>query len=273
MIKIIAENATYWHGDHDLLRTALMQSIAVGADFFKVQVYDTKYIGNQWKHRKEFYENNQLDVGTITDLRILAEKNGAELIATINQPHLVAGVREAGITSVKIASGQILPLLVNEISKYSWDRVFVSTGMIPENCLYHLDLITKFTVKSREVVVMHCVSLYPTTDSETNLKRISSLTKFFKDTGVSIGYSDHHLDELPILGAMFMGATYIEKHIKTPESFGSTCEIAADMNELLRTCNLRKRVEMLLGDGKITMQERERESYEKYKTRWLTATV
>jgi sialic acid synthase SpsE len=229
----------------------MIQSITVGADFFKVQVYDTKYMGNNWKHKKAFYGNCELGNETIINLKNTAEIYGAELMATVNQPHLVKRLHDIGIRNIKIASGQILNPLVEEINKFTWDRVFISTGMLEVE--HRLSLIDHFRC-TKEVVVMHCVSLYPTCDPETNLSRIYSLMEHFKNNKkIKIGYSDHHLDELPVLGAMFMGASYIEKHIRLPGSFGPTSEIAADMTELSRMCNLRLRVEAILGEGELTM--------------------
>ncbi len=270
-IKIIAEPACYFHGDLGVLEETMLQCIAVGADIFKVQVYDAKYMGNAWKHKKEFYKNCQIESDTLISLRKKAEGYGTELLATVNQPHLVKKIYDAGIRSIKIASGQISAILIGAVNEFTWDRVFVSTGML--DSLGTLKLIN-YLKSTKEVVVMHCVSLYPTCEPETNLLRIDSLRNFFKNNElVTIGYSDHHMDELPSLGAMFRGATYIEKHIKIDLSFGPTSEIAADMVELRRMCNLRLRINVMLGDGKLVMQDREKESYDKYKTRWLTVIV
>ena len=45
-------------------------------------------------------------------------------------------------------------------------------------------------LKKNRIVLMHCVSLYPTKLEESNINRINTLRKKFK---IEVGYSDHTL--------------------------------------------------------------------------------
>jgi sialic acid synthase SpsE len=63
---------------------------------------------------------------------------------------------------------------------------------------------------NREVVILHCVTLYPSPPEEVNLNAIDTIRKEFN---VLVGYSDHTVGtEIP-LAAVAKGACVIEKHI------------------------------------------------------------
>jgi len=191
------------------------------------------------------------------------------LIATVNHAHSVELLVNQNVSNVKIASGQIHPLLIDAIKQHKWERIFVSTGML-ENT-NDLMLIHQLAECTSELVIMHCVSLYPTHDAELNLNRIKVLKGFFVNEidKVAMGYSDHHMDDLPCLVAAGLGAEYIEKHFKLPDSFGPTSEIARLPEEMANLSGLCKRMGRMFGDGSLPMQPRERESFEKYKNRWM----
>ena len=87
------------------------------------------------------------------------------------------------VSFFKIASGDInfLPLL-EEISKYK-KPVVLSTGMSNKK-----EIIEALKIlKSREVILLHCISSYPTLDHQLNLRTFEMLKNFKK----VIGLSDH----------------------------------------------------------------------------------
>ena len=57
---------------------------------------------------------------------------------------------------------------------------------------------------------MHCVSLYPVSDKNANVKRMITLKNKFK---ISVGYSDHTLGNDAAILATICGADIIEKHL------------------------------------------------------------
>ena len=87
------------------------------------------------------------------------------------------------VSFFKIASGDInfFPLL-EEISKYK-KPVVLSTGMSNKK-----EIIEALKIlKSREVILLHCISSYPTLDHQLNLRTFEMLKNFKK----VIGLSDH----------------------------------------------------------------------------------
>jgi N-acetylneuraminate synthase/N,N'-diacetyllegionaminate synthase len=247
------------------------ESIAYGANIFKCQYFDVKRMGNAWQHMKPFYEKCQLDINSLTELYKHVSSLGAELLVTVNSPNLFENVYDIGIKNVKIASGQILPEMIKELKKYSWNKVFVSTGMLFDSQkLYLLE-----EINAAEKIVMHCTSLYPPMETEQNINRIKFLKNYFSDEerfrgAYEIGYSDHSDEDLPCILAIGSGAKHIERHVVTAGCYGPTSEIARDMKSFDNFCALVKRADLMMGNGQLLSQERERATLKKYETRWLT---
>ncbi len=110
----------------------------------------------------------------------------------------------------KIASSEVTnPPLLKTIAS-TGKPVIISTGMsTPEEIKRAIELLEGNG--SGELVILHCVSLYPADDSEANLRRIVSLKENF---GKPVGISDHSRDYASVMIASAFGATVFEKHFK-----------------------------------------------------------
>ena len=88
--------------------------------------------------------------------------------------------------------------------------IIMSTGMATKQEIKNaIKEINKF---HKKIIILHCVSSYPTELKNTNLKKIQQLKKSHKK--YLIGLSDHTNDiKIPIYGVL-LGARIIEKHIK-----------------------------------------------------------
>jgi sialic acid synthase SpsE len=109
---------------------------------------------------------------------------------------------------IKIASCDLnnYPFL-REASQYG-KTLILSTGMA------NLSEIEKAvdTVKSSsgtDLVLMHCVSVYPCSVERTNLSFVRTLQSAF---GVPVGFSDHTESSIAACVAVSMGVQWIEKH-------------------------------------------------------------
>jgi sialic acid synthase SpsE len=65
------------------------------------------------------------------------------------------------------------------------------------------------SVGNRDLVLLHCVSSYPASLNDANLRAMLTLKKTFQ---VPVGFSDHTLSLLTSVAAVAMGASLIEKH-------------------------------------------------------------
>lgn len=270
-IKVVAEIANYWHGDEEQLFATIEAAAAAQVDFLKVQLFNPDRIGNPWKHKKKCIEACLIKETLLKEVKRKCDRYGIGLIGTVNNADRVELLQNTDVTNIKIASGQLHPQLIDAIIQHQWERIFVSTGMIAA----HEDLgpIRKLKENTNELVIMHCVSLYPTHDPELNLNRIIRLREEFVEPNdqckTVIGYSDHHMDDLPGLLAVGLGAEYVERHFKIEGSFGPTSEIALSPEDMGNFVGLCKRMSIMFGAGNMAMQPREQDSYEHYKTRFV----
>jgi N,N'-diacetyllegionaminate synthase len=63
-----------------------------------------------------------------------------------------------------------------------------------------------------KLVLLHCVSAYPSALADTNLTFLQTLRSAF---GTAVGFSDHTLGREAACIAVALGATWIEKHFTT----------------------------------------------------------
>ena len=162
----------------------------------------------------------------------------------------------------KVASAMLTNLkLINEISKEK-KLTFISTGMSNMNDIKKAVKI--FKKNNCDYVLMHCVSSYPSKEEDLNLNVIKNLKQIFK---CKIGYSGHETSVSPSIGAWFLGADYIERHITLDRSMWGTDQSASLSSEGMRyLSDTIKKMPKILGNGrkKITMDEKKLISKFKY---------
>ena len=114
---------------------------------------------------------------------------------------------------IKIASGDITfePLVRGAASLNK--PVIMSTGAANEKEIFQAIKWFKNEIGTKDIynrlILLHCVSAYPTPISETNLLTI----KYLKEkTNLRIGYSNHTEGLLASLSAIALGASLVEVH-------------------------------------------------------------
>lgn len=106
------------------------------------------------------------------------------------------------------------------------------------------------------LVILHCVSAYPTSPEEANLSAIRSLAGL----GCPVGYSDHTLGSLASVVAVGLGARVIEKHftLSNTQSDFRDHKLSADPTELKELVERVREANVLLGDGQKRLMPSER---------------
>ena len=119
-------------------------------------------------------------------------------------------MRKKKVDLYKISSFEITDLnLINEISKTK-KPIILSTGLSEiSEIKKSLKVINRYHNK---VIILHCVSEYPTKLINSNLNRIKELKKTFKKN--MIGLSDHTNGIVSSICATTLGIVAIEKHMK-----------------------------------------------------------
>ena len=109
----------------------------------------------------------------------------------------------------KLASFELTHIpLIKKIAQTK-KPIIISTGMAN---LKEIDLAYK-TAKNngaKEIILLYCVSNYPSKISDFNLNNIKILKERYN---CKIGFSDHSTDNKVVAAAIAAGAEVIEKHI------------------------------------------------------------
>ena len=100
-----------------------------------------------------------------------------------------------------------------------------------------------------QLLMLHCVSLYPTPDNEANLLRMVTIRETY---GMVVGFSDHTRGCEAALAATALGAVLIEKHFALDRSLpGPDHALSADPAELADIVDGVRKVAAQLGSAEL----------------------
>lgn len=202
-----------------------------GADLIKIQTYQPEDITLKSKN-KNFYiksgiwkKKNLWDIYKQActpyswhyDAFKLAKKIGATLFSTPFSERAVDFLEKFDVPIYKLASLEITDLnLVKKIAKTKKPMI-ISTGLSShKEILTCVNLVKQF---HKKIILLHCVSEYPTDNKNADISRIIKIKKSFKSNFV--GLSDHTNDIYSSLAAIPLKIVAIEKHYKTSKKLVS----------------------------------------------------
>ena len=94
--------------------------------------------------------------------------------------------------------------------------MIISTGMANEDEISEA-LETAKSNGCNEIALLHCVSSYPASPEDYNIRTISDMESKFK---VNVGISDHTIENTTAITSIAFGACVIEKHFTLDRSGG-----------------------------------------------------
>ncbi|MFA6253153.1 MAG: N-acetylneuraminate synthase family protein [Patescibacteria group bacterium] len=215
---IIAEAGINHNGDFATAKKLIIEAKKCGADAIKFQSFKADELiiekAQKAKHvkgEKSFFDmlkSWELTANDYVKLAAIAKKEGIIFFASVFGRQSLALMKKVGAPLFKIASCDLNNhFLLKEVAKTK-KPVIISTGMgSAEEIKQAIKILAKGT---RELGILHCISLYPPQAEELNLQRISILKKMFPKH--VIGYSDHTLDIFTSSATILLGAKIIEKH-------------------------------------------------------------
>jgi N-acetylneuraminate synthase len=135
--------------------------------------------------------------------------------------------------------------------------VILSTGMSTMDEIRHAVSI----FERDRLLIAHSTSAYPCKPEQLNLKMIPTLKSEFN---VPVGYSGHEVGLQTTIGAVVLGATFVERHITLDRAmWGSDQAASVEPWGLMRLVRDIRVVETSLGDGEKQVFESELEPMKK----------
>ena len=125
-----------------------------------------------------------------------------------------------------------------------------------------ISLAIKILKKKNRIVLMHCVSLYPTKLEESNINRINTLRKKFK---MEVGYSDHTLGVESMYLAATQGCKVFEKHFTLNKKMNGPDHHMSMTPAELKNSNFLRNIYKIGGNGKINPEGRQISSRKNYR--------
>ncbi len=220
---VIAEIGSNHNGDTDLALRLIDAAVDCGVDAVKFQSWSksslicaaeyarsTRYApdGAEEGGLAQEVERYQLTPKQHNKVAAHCRERGVTFLSSVFSPCEIELVDRLGAPAFKVASMDVnnLPLLALIAERRK--PVLLSTGMATLGEIERAIAVLR-SEGAREVILLHCVSTYPTPPAEAHLRNIPTLASTFD---VPVGFSDHSLGTAVPIASVALGACLIEKH-------------------------------------------------------------
>lgn len=213
------------HGNNYLNAERLLRETAKnGASAFKLQTYTPEsmtldcsrpeYIVNDgpWVGRNLFdlYSEGQTPANWLPDLFGVAKDLGISIFSSPFSPKDVEILEDLEVSAYKVASFEINYTQLLRAIGNTGKPVIFSTGLAKlEEIDYALETLTN--AGASDISILKCSTSYPARIQSLNLATIPYLKHKY---GRPVGFSDHTIGNNAAIGAVAIGATILEKHVK-----------------------------------------------------------
>ena len=248
---IAAEIGVNHEGDEAVAIDLINKAAHAGADAVKFQTFEIEhYISTEQPERYHRTKGFQLSRDAFRRLKAAADAAGVLFFSTPLSFHDVAFLDEIA-PIFKVSSGDLTFLNLIETIAATNKPMIVSTGLgSHDEIAAAVDRILSVRPSARDdgsLMLMHCVSVYPTDANNANLRNIQWLKDAF---GVPVGYSDHTLGTKACELAVAVGAVALEKHFtyrKEDQAFHDH-RLSADPDDLVALVAMVRQAERHLGN-------------------------
>jgi N-acetylneuraminate synthase len=263
-IFIIAEIGINHNGDVGIAKQLIDVVKDAGADAVKFQkrtidlVYSKELLDSPrespWgKTQREQKEGLEFGLAQYKEIDAYCKQKGIDWFASAWDIESQKFLRQFGCKYNKIASAMLTfePLLKEVASEKK--HTFISTGMSDVKDIDRAVQIFRESACSFEL--MHCVSTYPMTDEDANLNCIKTLRDRYS---CNVGYSGHEVGLAVSYAAAALGITSLERHITLDRAmYGSDQSASVEPAGLRMLVGAIRKIELAMGDGEITINEKE----------------
>jgi pseudaminic acid synthase len=265
---IIAEIGANHNRDLKIAKKLIDKAADAGVDAVKFQTYTAEKLYS--KYTPKFSKDTVKPFDLIKSVELprewqheLSKYATAKKLDFLSSPFDYDAVDELyklDVPAFKVASFEMTD---TELLRYIAKRkkpIILSTGMATLGEIAEA-LETIRSQGNDNVILLHCVSLYPAPVEVVNLNAIQTLSMAFH---APVGFSDHTLGIHIPVAAVAKGANVIEKHFTLDQTMkGPDHSFAIEPEELKQMVTNIRDAEQALGTGVKERSNAEQEMYEK----------
>lgn len=256
-VFIIAEIGINHNGNIDTAREMIKTAREIGADAVKFQLIKTDQFCTRDSKYYEMFKDIEFSEDEFHELYDYSKKQGIIMFTACSQLDGLDFIEKAGFPLLKIGSPNITNFPMLERISTILKPIILSTGM---STMPEVEDAIKIIRKKNPfpLVILHCVSSYPASMEETNLRAIKTLKNAFPHS--IIGFSDHTTDSRAAIAATALGSKVIEKHFTLDKKMeGHDHWFSADPEEFKKLIADIRETEKALGSGLKEPQKSELE--------------
>ena len=237
-----------------------------GADAVKIQTYDENSMTYQskksdfvvkkglWKKYSlyDLYKEAKTPIEWHKKIFQYARNLGLVAFRTPFDEISANFLSKLNVPAYKIASFEIVdhPLIKHIAQKKK--PIILSTGMSSLNEISEAVNVIK-KAKNNKIILLHCMSSYPSNHYDYNLRMMLKLKKKFN---LHVGLSDHSRGDDVALAATALGAKVIEKHVKLKgDNESHDSKFSMDTDELKNFCKKINTIWETLGTDDFSLRK------------------
>ncbi len=265
---IIAEIGNNHNGDLDLALRTIDAAARAGADAVKFQrrtvdeVFTKELLETPQTHSKilgktyrEYRLAQELTDDELAQCRDHSHELGMSFFVTPFDLTSARALAAIGMDAWKIASFDVNHRPLLEFVAGQNQPIFMSTGMATtEDIDAALETILPLNT---QIVVKHCVSIYPTPDEDLNLGAIKTLKERYAP--IPIGFSGHELGFFPTVAAVALGAHSVERHFTLSKTLPGPDHLTVSLDPVEFADMVRqiRKIERAIKDDGVYLHDRE----------------
>lgn len=259
---VAAEIGINHNGDMNLAFRTIDAAVEAGADAIKFQNYYTEdfildktltysYVSKSkevTESQYEMFKRYELSFSQLKELKDYCDKKEVVFFSTPTSEKGINDLKELRVPLLKNGSDFLVNLPLIKSMARTGIPLIISTGMAYVSEID--EAVRAFeTAGGKDLIILHCTSSYPTPDEDVHLKKIATLHKAFN---CSVGFSDHTWGIEASIGAVMLGAVFIEKHFTLDKALpGPDHRFSMDPAELKQLITSIRKIEKMLGKSAL----------------------
>ncbi len=284
-VYVIAEMSANHLQDFERAKKIIVAAAKAGADAVKLQTYRPDTItlnchndeflatpGSPWEGQNlyDLYKTAYTPWEWQPKLKDYAESLGITLFSSPFDATAVDFLEEMKVPAYKIASFEITDIPLIKKAAATDKPIILSTGIAT---LSDIELAVNTCIKcgNDKIILLKCVSEYPTPYQDINLRTIPNMKDVF---GCNVGISDHSLGSCVTIAAIAMGACVVEKHLTLSRSEGGPdAMFSMEPDEFGRMVEEIKNVKLAMGEVSYKLTAKQAKSRKRGRSLYVSADI